>query len=169
MDRRTFLRRGVFGGAILLAGGATIHLWPVPSTYAPRQPLLCVDARGFAILAAIAARTVHDPIADPVEVAHAVDATMALAVPEAQDDLRRVLALFESGLVGLLFDRRVRPFTRLDPEAQDAVLAAWRDSALVLRRGGYQALRKLTLAAHYASPRSWEGVGYGGPPEIAGG
>ncbi len=166
MDRRVFLQRGLVGGAILAAGACTVHAWPVPDRYPPQGNLQCLDPRTFVVLAAIAARTVQDPVADPVAIAHAVDRTLGLAAPEVAVEFVQLLNLFESGLAGLLLDGRLRPFTRLPPEQQDQVLIAWRDSRFVLRRSGYTALRKLTLAAHYASPKTWEGVGYPGPPEL---
>lgn len=169
MDRRTFLRQGLKGGAVLAAGACTLHAFPPPSTWVPQDKLRVLDERGFAVLAAIAARTVCDPVADPVAIAHAVDRTLALGPLELGQDVGRLLGLFESGLVGLFLDGRPLPFTRLSEEGQDQVLAAWRDSKLPLRHSGYVALRKLTLAAHYASPRTWEGIGYPGPPELAGG
>jgi hypothetical protein len=87
---------------------------------------------------------------------------------EAQSDVAGLLGLFENALPGLLFDGRVTPFTALDPDAQDRVLESWRDSRLVLRRSGYQALRKLCLGAYYAEPRAWPALKYGGPPDLGG-
>ena len=169
MRRRAFLKRGLFGGALLTAGALPLGLWgPVElPDWRPRRPLVTFDQAGFAVLVAVAARVVQAPGADPVEIAHRVDEGLARAVPELQADLRGLLRLFDNALAGLLLDGRFRPFTRLPPEAQDAVLLAWRDSRFVLRRGGYQALRKLTLAEHYGSPETWASVGYPGPPEIA--
>jgi hypothetical protein len=78
--------------------------------------------------------------------------------------VKTVLALFENGLVGALFMERVKPFTQLDPEAQDRVLLAWRDSSITLRRTVYRALSSLTASMYYADPRTWPGIGYPGPP-----
>jgi hypothetical protein len=168
MKRRSFLKRGLFGGFLLAtAGGLGLGLFPSLLERKPRRALKVLDEKRFAVLAAIAARTVQAPGADPIEIAHAVDATIALGVPEAQSDFRQALLLFENALAGLLFDGRTKPFTRLSPEAQDAVLLAWRDSKLVVRRAAYHSLRKLTLAAHYANPTSWPTVGYQGPPQIS--
>ncbi len=169
MKRRSFLKRGLLGGFLLAtAGGLGLGLWPSLIERKPRRPLKCLDERHFGILAAIAARTVQAPGADPIEIAHAVDETFGLGVPEAQHDFRQLLLLFENALAGLVFDGRWKPFTRLSPEAQDAVLVSWRESKLVVRRGGYHVLRKLTLAAHYANPASWPTVSYPGPPQISG-
>jgi hypothetical protein len=96
-----------------------------------------------------------------------VDESLALAVPEARADFRNLLLLFENAAVGLLFEGRIKPFTHLEAAAQDKALEAWRTSKLALRRSGYLAVKRLTLAAHYSSPGTWESINYGGPPEIA--
>jgi hypothetical protein len=169
MDRRSFLKKGLFGGALLaLGGGGTLALLPTRAVAAPTRPLAVLGERGFQVLVAIARRVVPVEGADHVAIVHAADDALRLAAPEAQKDLRDLLGLFENALPGALLDRRVMPFTRLDPEAQDRVLEAWRDSRLTLRRGGYHALRKLCVAPYYADPSSWRGVRYPGPPMVAG-
>jgi hypothetical protein len=163
MKRRTFIR-----GALLLvgAGGAGLALYPTKRDYAPKRALKVLDDKRFAILAAVAERTVRAEGADPVEIAHRIDDIFATAVPEAQSDFKQLLWLFENALPGFLLDGRPRPFTRLSPVAKDAALLHWRDSRLAVRKSGYQALRKLTLAAHYSQPTTWASVGYPGPPPI---
>src|SRR5262245_19230151 len=135
MNRRTFIRRGLFGG-FLLAVGSSVGLaaWPSDQAALPRRPLRALDARQFAILVAVTARTVQAPKADPVEIAHRIDAQLALDHPEVRADFGKLLLLLENALAGLLFDGRARPFTRLSAAAQDDVLAAWRDSHLAVRR-----------------------------------
>jgi hypothetical protein len=167
VNRRTFLRRGLFGGAILAVGGTGLALWPSLLERKPRSPLKALDEKEFAVLAAVASRTVRAEGADPVQMAHGVDELMGRAVPEVRADFKKLLGLFENALAGLIFDGRPKPFTRLSPEAQDAVLEHWRNSRITIRRAGYQALRKLTAAAHYAQPSTWASVGYPGPPQIS--
>ncbi len=163
-----FIKRGLFGGLLLGIGGTgALALYPSDLKFKPKRALRSFDEHTFGVLAAIASRTVTAPGADPVEIAHRVDETISLGVPEGRADLGKLLLLFENAAVGFLFDRRTKPFTVLDEKAQDRVLEAWRDSKLVLRRSGYLALKKLTLAAHYASPDTWASVNYPGPPEIA--
>ena len=169
MTRRSFITRGLLGGLLLAgAGGLGLGLWPTRYGWRPRGPLKVLNQRQFAVLAAVAARTVRAPGADPQAIAERVDATLAFTTDEAKHDFGQLLLLFENALAGLVLDGRPRPFTRLRPEEQDAVLDAWRDSHMVLRRSGYQALRKLTLAAHYSSPSTWDSCGYAGPPQISG-
>src|SRR6185503_7339747 len=71
--------------------------------------------------------------------------------------------LLENALSGLLFRARPTPFTELDEAGQDAALNSFRDSRLVLLRSAYNGLRKLCLAAHYATPAGWPDTGYTGP------
>ncbi|MFT3770187.1 MAG: twin-arginine translocation signal domain-containing protein [Minicystis sp.] len=168
MDRRGFLKKGLLGGAVLVLGGAGIALQPTRRIAAPIAPLQVLDERGFQVLVAIAARIVTVEGVDPVAIAHDADQALAFAVPEARADLRKVLGLFENALPGLIFDGRARPFTQLDPAAQDRVLESWRDSRLVLRRGAYHALRKMCLAACYKEPATWRALRYPGPPMLGG-
>lgn len=166
MNRRQFLQRGLFGGAVLALGAGTLAAYPSRIVHHPRERLLVLDEARFAVLAAIAARVVTVEGADPVAIAHSVDRSLARAVPEAQADIRNVLGLFENALAGFAFDLRFRPFTRLSPEAQDRVLESWRSSRLVVRRSAYRALRNLTASAYYRTEEAWAKVGYPGPPDF---
>jgi hypothetical protein len=167
MTRRGFLKRGLLGGLVLTVGGGLgLGLWPSRKDAVPKRWLKVLDERRFAVLAAVTARTVRAPGADPVEIVHRVDEYLALQTPEVQKDVKQLILLFENALAGLIFDGRPKPFTRLSPEAQDDVLRAWASSKIAVRRVGYQALRKLTLSAHYSQPSTWQSVGYPGPPVV---
>jgi hypothetical protein len=168
MDRRTFIRRGLFGGLLLAVGGSVgLVAWPSDENVRARRPLRALTPRQFAVLAAVAGRTVTAPGADPIAIAERIDAQMATAPAEVRADFGKLLLLFENALAGFVLDARPKPFTRLAPAAQDDVLADWRDSRLVVRRSGYAVLRKLTEGAHYAAPEGWAGTGYPGPPQIS--
>jgi hypothetical protein len=167
MDRRTFLKRGVWGGVLLAVGGSVgLARWPTDGMRRPRRALRALDARAFAVLAAVAARTVQAPGADAVEIAHRVDERLALMPPEGRADVGKLLLLLESGLAGLLLDGRPRPFTRLSPDAQERALLDWQQSRLAVRRSGYAVLRRLTEAAWYGAPAAWADIGYPGPPVL---
>lgn len=168
MKRRTFLKRGLAGGALLaVGGGVVLGTSSSKQVHAPREETFVLDATRFNVLAAIAARFVTVPEADPVTIAHTIDRALARAVPEAQKDIRDVLGLFESALVGFLLDLRARPFTQLAPAEQDAALGAWRDSRLLLRRGAYKALKNLCVTSHYRTEAGWAATGYAGPPDVS--
>jgi hypothetical protein len=164
--RRSFLKKGLLGGALLALGGGGLALVPPKTRQAPRQPLLSLSEPSFQVLMAFAARVVVAPGADPAEIAQGADLALSYALPESRTDLDRLLRLFDNALAGLLLDQRWTPFTRLAPEDQDRVIERWRTSSLELRRTGYQALRKLCLAAHYTGEASWAGLGYSIPVGI---
>jgi Gluconate 2-dehydrogenase subunit 3 len=176
IDRRRFLKRGLVGGVLLAAAGAVpLALRSTRTGAPPRQPLRLLSIEEHAIFAAVAARVVPGtgadarwPSAAALDCAGKVDALMARAHPEIGDDFRRLLHLFENGLVGLVTCGSPRPFTRATAEQQDARLEGWRTSRVTLLRSGYLALKRLAQATYYSSPEVYALVGYPGPPVIPG-
>jgi hypothetical protein len=168
MNRRRFVQRGLFGGALLLLGGGGLMLYPTRRIASASKPLRVLDDRGFQVIVAVAARVITAPDADPVVLAERIDESLSRTPPEAQADLASLVGLFENALPGLLLDGRATPFTRLDGAAQDHALMQWRDSSLVVRRSGYHALRRLCFVAYYGDERSWPAIHYGGPPDVKG-
>ena len=171
LSRRSLLKRGLLGGALLAAGGAGfLALRGGASVTLPTDGLLVFTPAQFAVLDAVARRMVRPrkgwPTVDEVGVARAADRIAARVEPSAQNELQQLLGLFENALAGFLFGGRTRPFTRLEGPEQDTVLAEWRDSRIAVRRTGYAALRTLVLAGYYQSPIVWPATGYDGPPEI---
>jgi hypothetical protein len=174
LDRRRFLRRGLFGGALLLFAGSLPFVFRTTRRGSPpRAPLKLLSADEHAVFAAVAARIVPGdgadarwPRADALDCAGKVDALMATAHPDVGHDFRRLLRLCESGFVGLLTAGSPRTFTRAEPAEQDARLEAWRRSRLAVLRSGYQALKRLSDAAYYSSPEIYQLVGYPGPPVV---
>jgi len=166
MERRRFVQGGLAGAALLILGGTGLAIFPSRATAEPLRPLRALDLRGFHVLVAVAPRIVLDPGADPVSIAHGVDEIVSRLPREVQQDMGKLLGLFENALGGLLMDGRVLPFTRLSPGDQDRTLARWRSSRIALRRGGYQALKKLCCIAHYEQPWSWAAVGFPAPTAV---
>ncbi len=190
--RRSFLKKGLLGAALLFVGGAVpLALRSGIDRARPRGPLRLFTAREYAIFAAVAARIVPGdddgapasagttaagaagatptpawPSAEALDCAGKVDALMALAHPAAGAELRQLLHLFESGLIGLFTSFQPTPFTRLAPAAMDARLDAWRYSHLALLRSGYQALKRLAQATYYSSAELYPRLGYPGPPVV---
>lgn len=164
LKRRTLLERGLFGGAVLLLGSAGLAFFPSGALDAPSEPLVVLTPTTFGILVAVARRVITADGANHVAIAHRIDRALRRVSPEAQEDVRKLLGLFENALAGLVLDGRVVPFTRLSARSQDAVLDAWRKSRLEVRRSGYAVLRKLCTGAHYIDPRSWDDLHYPPPP-----
>lgn len=162
-SRRSFLRKGLIGGALLALGGGGLAIYPSKEVGVATAPLVALEPRAFQVLVAFAGRVVTAAGANPVAIVHGVDRTLSYALPETRKAINDLLGLFENALAGLFFDRRIQPFTRLSAEGQDAVLESWRTSRVELRRAGYQALRKLVLTAHYIEESSWGPLAYAPP------
>src|SRR4051812_38197450 len=124
MNRRQLLRRGLLGGVLL--AGAGLAAWPPAARFAPSIEPRFFSKRALAVLAAVAARIV--PGCDGKALAAQVDASLAGFPDQLRNDLNGLLSLFDNALAGLIFDGRLRPFTALSDEAQDAVLASWQTS-----------------------------------------
>jgi hypothetical protein len=169
-SRRSLLKRGLLGSALLAAGGAGfLALRPGRRLPPPADGLRVFSLREYATLDALAHRLVAKlpgwPTVEEVGVARAVDRIAERVEPSALAELKQLLGLFENGLAGFLFGGRTEPFTALDAASQDRVLEEWRDSRIALRRTGYNALRTLVLAGYYQSPLTWKPLGYPGPEE----
>lgn len=130
----------------------------------PKQPLQTLDEREYAIVHAIASRMIPSrqgaPTIDDLDVGLTVDRILGRTTDADRKDFKRLLGLFESAALNL----RASPFTQLDALEQDAVLHAWQDSSVTLRRTGFTAIRTIVMASYYSRPETWKLVGYDGPP-----
>lgn len=169
MTRRSLLKKGLVGGALLALGGATfLALRGGKSVRLPDEPLQVLDAASYAVVHAIAERMIRSrrgwPSVDEVGVGLTVDRILRRADPSAQQEVKKLLGLFDNALANLAFGGRTRPFTALAADEQDQVLGEWQKSSVVLRRTGFQAVRTLVMGAYYSSPLCWSAIHYPGPP-----
>lgn len=168
ITRRSVLKRGLFGGALLAVGGATALAFrgTKPSPLPP-EGLKVFDQIEYSVMDAFSRRVVRPtrgPSVEEIRVAFNADRVLVRASPDVQRELKQLLKLFENALVGFLFAGQVRPFTQLSPEAQDRVIHDWAHSRLEIRRTGYQALRTIALASYYGTDATWPAASYPGPP-----
>jgi len=167
--RRSVLKKGLWGGALLALGGSGFLLSRDSRRVASPGRLSSFDDVEAAVVHGIALRLIPErsgfPSIDDLSVVQTADQILAKADAGARAELKQLLKLFENALTNFVFGGRVRPFTQLTAQEQDQVLLEWRDSRLTLRRTGYQAIRTLILASYYSSSQSWPAVGYKGPPQ----
>jgi hypothetical protein len=163
ISRRSFLRAGLVGG-VLLGGAALVgrRLTGYRLDAETAHQLRALSPKEYLILAAAARRILvpdgdDAPPPDVVGCALRADAYLARVPPEVQREVRALLHLFEHG--SAVSSR----FTRMRPEQQDAVLAAWEASPFTLKRRGFQALRTLAFLGYFSDERTWPLLGYTGP------
>jgi hypothetical protein len=140
---------GGTGIALLRAGGYSVPSGVKLEVLAPWQ---------YVVFSAFGAR-ILDPESAPV--AEWADQYL-VDMPDAdRTDLLRLLGVVEH--VMPLVKGYFRRFSALDAAAQDDVLGALEQSPVGLLRGGFQALKALSLMALYRRPESWPALGYDGP------
>jgi hypothetical protein len=165
LSRRRFL-------ALVGAAAATGLLAPGCSPARPawlRPPsglaLRHLSERSYATLAAASARLVGEPGASWIaagEVAPAATADAWLqATPALAERLAQGLLLLELGTWPLL--RKLRTFSTLAPERQDAVLADLAEASLGLKRELFRGLRSLAFLTFYSDPLVRARIGHPGP------
>jgi hypothetical protein len=170
MVSRRRLALGALGGVTLVGlGGLGLAMQRTRRPAPPSQELRVLSLDEHAVVSAVAARACPPPGPDVpgaagVEVGLLADRFLARCPDEQIEDVKTVLAIFESGLVGALVFERTSPFTQLSDADQDRVLLAWRDSSVLVQRTIARALMGLTTALYYGHPASWPSLGYPGPP-----
>lgn len=173
LSRRALLRSGFAGLGLVVLAGTGIAVQGTKLRRAPSRPLRVLTLAEYSIVAAIADRVCPSPRpgvpgATAVDVGSLVDAALVTAHDDAKQGVKLGLRIVESGLTGALFGERVRPFTALSGEDQDATLLRFRDSRVAIRRTLFKALTGLCAALYYGDERTWAGVGYPGPPSPEG-
>jgi hypothetical protein len=169
LGRRRFIQGGLLGTAFLASAGwfacrRTDDLVGVGGPYAVLTP------PEAGVLLAAARRIVPPgpdfPSADAVRLTERVDAFLAMSHPGVQKDVKRLLSLFDSALLGLALDGSPTRFVTASAASQDARLSSWATSRLVVRRTGFRAIRRLVCSAYYSSAEAWSAIGYPGPPTL---
>jgi hypothetical protein len=162
-NRRTFLKAGLLGGALLVAGG-------LAATLAGRDPV--ADRRrvlGGVIPAVLAGALPEAPEAREAAVARClkgVETAIAGLSPAAQQEAAQLFALLAIPPTRVLLAGVHAGWDEAGPDEVAAFLERWRGHASSLMRSGYHALHDLVLGAWYADESTWEAVGYPGPLKL---
>ncbi len=165
-DRRTILKAGLLGSAVLAVGGVGLSLRPgIPRV--PAATLRCLDERGFSTLAAAAEVLVPGgdglPAPDALQVAEKIDAVLAILHPGVQQEMQQLLALLENAFAGLLLDGRTQCFSACDRATRERVLASWQTARNPLLRTAFRALHGFCSGTYWAATEVHASIGYPGP------
>jgi hypothetical protein len=172
--RRTFLKAGVAGSALLL-----LNRWLPPARAA--EP--AGTARVFTNLtdadAAALARIVPVMLAGALpqdhgernaaigEIILGVDLTIGYQPPHVRSEIRDLFGLLTRAVTRALIAGIWTSWEKTSDQDIQAFLASWRNSRLAMLRSAYIGLNNLIVGSWYADPKSWPRIGYPGPPKIA--
>jgi len=169
MKRRTLLKLGLSGGALLALGGVGLSLRGPGRLRSVPPNLKQLSERQYLTLAAVAARVCpqrkNAPSTDDVQVAQKLDLLLETMHPADSQDFKQLLNLFDNALAGLLLDGRITTFTGASAAVQDEILQSWRTSTFLVKRTGYKAMVGLCAATYFGDPSTYASVGYPGPPD----
>jgi len=99
-------------------------------------------------------------VRDTAAIATIDQALLQLDAP-TQSQVGWLITLFEWGPP--VFQFKLRRFTTLSAEEQDAYLRDWATSRVETRRIAFQALKNLSVLGYYAQDATWKGIHYDGP------
>jgi hypothetical protein len=169
MQRRTLLKVGLAGTALLAVGGGVLGL------VQPGWKNGAFTPAGRALFAAVARAVLQGSLpaegsaAEPAALAAHLDRAQAAVAglpPATQGELAEMMAVLlhplgRRALTGLTSDWADAPVNDVS-----TALQGLRHSRLAIRQQVYHALRELTNAAYFAEPSTWQTLGYPGPRPI---
>jgi hypothetical protein len=166
MRRRTFLKVGLIGGAVLAAaGGAAYLLKP-----AARDASTSDEAR-LVLRSVIPAILAGALPAEDAARARAVDAALVRTIgaiaslpPATRLELGELFALLAS--VPGRWLAGVDDWDTASVEQVSRFLQNWRMHSFDLFQAGYHALHDLVIGPWYADESTWAAIGYPGPVEL---
>ena len=163
VQRRTFLKLGLAGSALLVAGGTASWLAGRDSVANRREVLAGV------VPAILDGALPSDPAQRTLAVGQAsaaVETAITALSPAAQDELAQLFALMAIAPTRLLLTGLTASWREAGVAEVASVLQAWRTHRLELLQSAYHALHDLVTGSWYAEPSHWAAIGYDGPPRL---
>lgn len=163
-SRRSFLKIGLAGAAVLAAGGLVYR------QFQPAPQRFVLDDSGRSMLAAVIPAMLGSAlppapaerrarIGQTVEQVRLAILGLPLAAQKEVQDLFNLLSLAPARrlLAG------IPPWEEASAAQVADFLQGWRMHRLKLLQGAYHALHDLIAGSWYAQPAHWEAIGYAGP------
>jgi len=162
-SRRTFLKVGLAGSALLAAGGLAAWI-------AGRDPVRDRDdVLGAVVPVLLAGALPASPAQRDKAVRRCtrlVEAAIDGLSPAAQHEIAQLFALLAIAPTRLLTTGIASSWAEASPMDVHEFLERWRVHSWGLLQSGYQALHDLVLGSWYADESSWPAIGYEGPPKL---
>jgi hypothetical protein len=163
IDRRSFLKAGLAGSALLAAGGLAAWFMGRDATRDRDEVLAAL----IPVLLAGALPEQDDERARAVgRCTLAVGKAVEGLSPAAQQEAGQLFALLSIAPTRALTTGITGPWAQASPQEIGAFLDRWRFHSWALLQTGYQALHDLVTGSWYADEAAWPAIGYGGPLKL---
>ena len=170
MNRRTLLKFGVAGTALLAVGGVGVSLQSSAPAPQPVDGLRVLSDQEHAALHAIAEALLPGtrgfPTAAEIGVATKVDTALSHMHPSDVFEIKMIIRMMENGLFNFVFNRNLRPLSRQTVEVRQSILDSWRIGKPWPTRAMFKSIHDLCAASYYTDPRVFPHIGYPGPPDF---
>ncbi|MCP4873626.1 MAG: hypothetical protein GY898_33485 [Proteobacteria bacterium] len=167
IDRRTLLKYGLFGTAVLTVGGIGLTLRPT-AMVTPRSPLKVLTEQEYSIFVAFADAVLTGEEGWPdhraLGIVEEIDAGLEPMHPGIIGEVKALLGVLESALAGVVLDARVSTFSACSLEKRCAIVESWRTARTEVFRIGFLALQGFVVAPYYNRPEVAAKIGYPGMP-----
>lgn len=168
MRRRTLVKVGLAGGALLAVAGASLALLQ------PARRDGRFTATGRAIFTALAPAVLATLLPADAAARNAavaaflprVEAAIQGLPPALQGEVDELLTIAGSAPGRLALVGLGTAWDQASVAEVQAALAAMRDSSIALRQQAFHALRDLTSASYFSDAAPWAVIGYPGPRPI---
>lgn len=174
--RRTFLKAGVAGSALLFLGR-----WLPPATAATdaaagaHTAFANLGADDVSVLVRIIPVMLKGALPQDHaqsnvaigEIVNSIDVTIGYQPPGVRAEVQDLFGLLTRTITRVLIAGVWASWDKASDQDVHDFLASWRTSRISLLRSAYFGLSNLIMGSWYDNPKSWARIGYPGPPKIA--
>lgn len=173
--RRTFLKAGIAGSALLLAGRWLPAANAGAESAAEDFPFAYLTPADVVVLGRIVPVMLEGALPEDAaqrataidEITSGIDAVIGHQPLPVRREISDLFGLLTKGVTRALVAGVWTSWEKASDEDVREFLTGWRDSRFNLLHSAYRGLHDLVVGSWYGNPRSWARIGYGGPPEIA--
>ena len=177
LTRRQLIKTGLVGGGVLAISGYVSKgvFWGAGTKPAvvEGQTLQHLTAEDAKMLAAVVPVVLQDALpgnaqqreALAQEVIGALDLVFDGMIPAVRKEAGQLFTLLKLAPARWL-TTRITSWDNASPQSVKAWLDRWQHSDTQLFQTAYDAIQQMIMGAWYGNPKSWQLVGYPGPPEL---
>jgi hypothetical protein len=173
--RRTLLKVGIAGSALLFAGRWLASPSEAAETSStPAAALTYLTAADVVVLGRIVPVMLHGALPQDDaqqrvaigEIISGVDTTIGFQPPAVRQEIKDLFGLLTTGATRVVVAGIWKSWDKASTEDVWGFLDKWRNSRFDLLRSAYLGLNNLIVGSWYGNPKSWSPIGYGGAPKI---